>query len=119
MSTPTQNQAAEDLAHREWSGSQPYSEWNPRGYKVKEEPMWTMRDGTKIKVSKMETSHINNCIRMLERSIVDPYEWGEPQGEAARDAFMQEARQIEQRNRALMHNINIFKSELVKRSNHE
>ena len=28
---------------------------------------WTMRDGTKIAVKDMESSHIKNCMRMLEK----------------------------------------------------
>ena len=30
---------------------------------------WTMVDGSKIKIEDMQTSHIENCIRMLERQI--------------------------------------------------
>jgi hypothetical protein len=77
--------------------------------------MWKMKDGTRIAVKDMETSHIQNCIAMLQRSIVDPYQWGEPVGDAAHDAFEQGARQQEQMNDALRHNINIFKQELKKR----
>lgn len=31
--------------------------------------VWTAKDGTKIPVSKMTTSHIKNCIRMLEDTM--------------------------------------------------
>lgn len=34
---------------------------------------WTTQDGTVIKVSEMETSHIENCIKMLKNQIVDPW----------------------------------------------
>lgn len=29
--------------------------------------IWVMKDGTKIKIKNMETSHIKNCVKMLER----------------------------------------------------
>lgn len=28
---------------------------------------WTTKDGTKLRIRSMETSHIRNCIRILER----------------------------------------------------
>lgn len=35
---------------------------------------WTTQDGTVLKLSEMETSHIENCIKMLKSQIVDPYD---------------------------------------------
>jgi hypothetical protein len=58
-------QAAEDLEHLQWCQSMPASEINPHGYRV--DPEWTTRSGKKVRLSKMETSHIKNCIRVLER----------------------------------------------------
>lgn len=31
------------------------------------EPLWSTKDGTKIPISKMTTTHICNCIKLLER----------------------------------------------------
>lgn len=31
-----------------------------------DDPIWTTKDGNKIPLSKMETRHICNCIRLLE-----------------------------------------------------
>lgn len=34
-----------------------------------DEGVWTTKDGTQIHVSKMSASHIQNCIKMIERTI--------------------------------------------------
>lgn len=34
--------------------------------------IWVAKDGTKYLISKMKTSHIKNCIRMIQRSN---YHW--------------------------------------------
>jgi len=31
--------------------------------------MWTMKNGTKIRIKDMSTEHIKNCIKMVERDI--------------------------------------------------
>ena len=31
---------------------------------------WTMKDGTQIEISQMTTSHIKNCINLMERNIM-------------------------------------------------
>lgn len=46
---------------------------NYYGFEVDEEIYWTMRDGTRIQYKKMETSHIINCIGMMERKHT-PYD---------------------------------------------
>lgn len=58
--------AADDLRHLEWCQSMPRSEVNPHGYRT--DPEWTTRDGKKIKLSKMTTEHIKNCIKLMERT---------------------------------------------------
>jgi hypothetical protein len=35
---------------------------------------WTTQDGTVLKLSEMEASHIENCIKMLRGQIVDPWD---------------------------------------------
>jgi len=35
--------------------------------------VWRMRDGTEIKMSEMDTRHIINCIKMLERKYKEEY----------------------------------------------
>lgn len=34
---------------------------------------WTTRDGVRLNIEDMETSHIKNCIRMLQKQIIDPW----------------------------------------------
>jgi hypothetical protein len=83
------------LAYQEWSESQPYAEFNPRGYKP--EPTWTTKDGTKIKLSEMETSHLVNSIKLLERSVarVPDYMVYTGNGEMAEQAVESENRHNE------------------------
>lgn len=39
--------------------------------------IWTTIDGKKLKIYEMETSHINNCIRMLEKQVEELIDMGE------------------------------------------
>lgn len=55
---------------------------------------WTMRDGTKAEISKMESSHILNCMKMLERNATKMKLYAEldmlsytPSGDGASYAF--------------------------------
>ena len=59
--------------------------------------IWTTREGEKIPIECMETSHIQNALAMLRRkgfvspSAVDSYMCGSmPRGEMAQDAFWNE-----------------------------
>lgn len=40
-----------------------------------EEPIWTTAKGDKIPLSKMETRHICNCIRLLESKNMFKHKW--------------------------------------------
>ena len=104
-------QAAEDLADLEWKQSMPRSEINPHGYRS--DSYWTTRDGTKIKLSKMESSHIRNCINLLNRSKIDPYDV------VGDNNFSFTIYQIEQCNREIDHNIRLFEEELMSRGHLE
>jgi len=51
---------------------------------------WTTNNGEKLRVTDMQSSHIQNCIKMLQRTIAtrpNEYAWGEPDGDMALDAF--------------------------------
>jgi hypothetical protein len=81
--------------------------------------IWTMRDGTKIKIKDMETSHIKNSLAMLERngfisrSTLACYMGPGPQGEIAQLCFEQEQDEIFQA--PLSPFIDAFERELKKR----
>lgn len=80
---------------------------------------WTTKDGKTLKLRDMETSHIENCIRMLERFLAtkpDPYAYGEPDNDTmAYDAFMSEVRHNDQLEEDAIEQIAKFKQELKRR----
>lgn len=39
------------------------------------EPIWTTKNGDKIPLSKMETRHIRNCVRLLETKGKFNHKW--------------------------------------------
>jgi hypothetical protein len=100
--------AADDLELRE-AGLEPFS------VKI---PGWKTRDGKVIAVRDMETSHIQNCIRMLRRNIAsrpDPYAYGEPEGDAAQDAFNAGIRHDDYMEEQMRKQIEVFEKELKRR----
>lgn len=42
-----------------------------------DDPIWTTKNGNKIPLSKMETRHICNCIRLLESKHMYHHKWGD------------------------------------------
>lgn len=39
------------------------------------ELVWVCKDGRRIPVSKMETSHIRNCLNKIDRAAARGYNW--------------------------------------------
>lgn len=78
---------------------------------------WTTRDGKRLNVMDMETSHIKNCIRMLERTI-DSYP-GEQvyMGDSynAEQAVESENRLNEDKLERLQYSVRRLEAELMRR----
>ena len=43
--------------------------WYQRNMDLLNSGIWTQKDGTKISISKMTNSHMQNCINMLKRKL--------------------------------------------------
>ena len=68
---------AEKDVQEEKSESTSFSVNNPKvqGTFGSHEPIWTTAKGDKIPLSKMETRHIRNCIRLLESKNMFKHKW--------------------------------------------
>jgi len=78
---------------------------------------WITQTGEKLKVREMETSHIENCIKMLKRALDTQPEPAVYMGDSdyASDAVDQENRHNENLAEELKSNIDSFKRELKRR----
>jgi hypothetical protein len=81
-------------------------------------PIWTMRDGTRIRIADMETSHIKNTIAMLKRKgfigeeEFDSINYGAyPRGELAQEAWLQDMNSIK-----VSYELDDLESELARRT---
>lgn len=84
---------------------------------------WTTREGKELKISEMETSHIQNCIKMLERLLdQNPnYPIGpEPQdlgmSEVAQDTYEMEVRHNNELEEEIITKLGQLKNELERRT---
>lgn len=101
-------QHAEDLQQQE--GNPYHQELNPNGYKTRNTFTWTTRDGTKIRLPDMETSHIENCIKMLRSQIIDT--WAVHGDEPKYGAGGYNDHVMHEHNERIEETIDIFKTEL-------
>lgn len=84
------------------------------------QPVWTCRDGRRIRIKEMETSHVRNALAMLKRkgaiglNTVRPYLVGPgPSGEGAQMTF--EAEFDELLKHPITKFVDIFEAELTSR----
>lgn len=91
---------------------------------------WTTREGKQLKISEMETSHIQNCIAMLRRNKARMTEAEKAgyslsmflQGEHALDEIDRGLNELFERQMEHSRMIQSFENELIKRekgNNHE
>ena len=82
---------------------------------MESDTLWRTKDGQVMKIKNMETSHIENCIRLLGRTVEAAnhvYDWGEPEGDAAQDDFNSAVRHVENVAEMAANKIKAFKKEL-------
>lgn len=108
-------QHADDLALQEQNeNTRWHKELNPRGYKTSEDFVWTTNSGAKLKLSQMTTSHIENCINMLDKLIIDTYQIHGDEPKYGAGGGMDRA--MHEQNSEIENTIDIFKKELGKRN---
>lgn len=85
------------------------------------EEYWTTKDGTKLNIKDMETSHIRNCIKMLNKlesfKAISCYEASAfSNGEIASEILEQEGnRLLEEGDDDIQDQIYVFEAELRQR----
>jgi len=74
---------------------------------------WTTRDGQRLQPKDMETSHIKNCIKMLESQIIDPWAVHGDEPKYGAGGYMDSV--LNENNEKLERSIKIFEEELNSR----
>lgn len=97
-----------------------HGEPRPLPSEIPEPYIWTTAAGQEIPVTEMENGHLVNTIKYLRRMLAskpDPYAYGEPDGDAAQDAFNAEIRHNEALPEAYEAALEAMEEELERRSN--
>ena len=74
---------------------------------------WTTKDGTVMKLSDMTISHLQNCINMLQKQLVDPYHVHGYDPQMGAGGYMDD--QIEEWNEGKRNKIKALREELDSR----